>query len=101
LKRDAANALLGIAEAPETQVKPPPTAVLLEETAQHILRGDPTSLDPSPSTTKFERGDPTALGNSDATLARSPAPAGTLRSGAALRRMRGPGGDLRYVLTVL
>jgi hypothetical protein len=99
LKRDAASALLGIAEAPQTQVRPPPTSVLLEETAHNLLRGDPTE---SPSTTKFERGDPTALGSSDPTVASLPtASTGTLRSGAALRRMRGPGGDLRYVLTVL
>jgi predicted nucleic acid-binding Zn-ribbon protein len=100
LKRDAANALLHIAEQPETMVKPQPVEVLLSETAE-VLRGDPTMLD-APSTTKFERGDPTSLG--DPTIAQVNAAAvnaGTLRAQAALRRKRGIGGDVRYVLTVV
>ncbi len=97
LKRDASNALLNIAEAPATVVRPQPIGVLLHETAQH-LRGDPTVLD-APETSKFERGDPT-LGPGDPTMAGTSA-TGTLRSQAALRRKRGLGGDLRYVVTVL
>ncbi len=100
MKRDAASALLQIPEQPETAVKPQPVEVLLHETAE-VLRGDPTTLE-SPATTKFERGDPTSLG--DPTIAQvntAAAAAGTLRAQAALRRKRGIGGDMKYVLTVL
>lgn len=100
LKRDAANALLGMPDPAETVVKAPPVGVLLEETAQHLMRGDPTSID-SPSTSKFERGDPTLGPDSTLPSVGSASPAGRLRSGAALRRKRGIGGDLRYVATVL
>jgi hypothetical protein len=67
-KRDAANALLGVAEQPETIVKPPPVETLLNETAQQLLRGDETTIDAPDETVKFERGDPT-LGSADATIA--------------------------------
>lgn len=100
MKRDAASALLSIPEQPETTVRPQPVEVLLRETAE-VLRGDPTSLD-APSTTRFERGDPTNLG--DPTIAQldiAAATAGTLRPQAALRRKRGIGGDMKYVITVL
>jgi len=103
LKRDAASALLGISEPPRTVVKAPPVGILLEETAQHLLRGDPTSIE-APETVKFERGDPT-LGQGEPTsvgaLSFGGAQTGTLRDGAKFRRMRGLGGDLRYVATVL
>ncbi len=101
LKRDAANALLHIAEQPETKVKAQPVEVLLHETAE-VLRSDPTSHDGSSSTTKFERGDPTSLG--DPTIAQinhGATSAGTLRNQAALRRKRGIGGDMKYVITAL
>jgi hypothetical protein len=68
LKRDAANAILHIAEQPETKVKAQPVEVLLHETAE-MLRGDPTTHDGTPATTKFERGDPTSLG--DPTIAQA------------------------------
>lgn len=100
MKRDAASALLSIAEQPETMVKPQPVEVLLHETAE-VLRGDPTALE-QPATTKFERGDPTNLG--DPTIAQvnvAASNAGTLRPQAMLRRKRGIGGDMKYVLTVL
>lgn len=100
IKRDAASALLGIAEPALTQVKAVPVEVLLTESAEH-LRGDPTSVDPS--TSKFERGDPTELGrtHSDASNATSRVHtrAGRLRTVAALRRQRGIFGDVRYVAT--
>jgi prefoldin subunit 5 len=103
LKRDAASALLGIAEPSMTRVHPPSVEVLLHETAQHLLRGDPTSVDSS--TKKFERGDPTIGERSDVTTIGVPSPqhtaGGKLRDGAMLRRKRGAGGDLRYVITVL
>jgi predicted nucleic acid-binding Zn-ribbon protein len=103
-KRDAANALLGVAEQPETIVKAPPVETLLNETAQQLLRGDETTIDVPDETVKFERGDPT-LGPGDATIASLPSHGGmgggTLRAGAALRRKRGAGGDLKYVATVL
>ncbi len=100
MKRDAASALLSIAEQPETTVKPQPVEVLLHETAE-VLRGDPTTLE-APATTRFERGDPTNLG--DPTVAQfnvAASAAGTLRPQAMLRRKRGIGGDMKYVLTVL
>jgi len=102
IKRDAASALLGIAEPALTQVKAPPIEMLLTETAEH-LRGDPTSVDPS--TTKFERGDPTNLGadNTDAAGAASRPynRGGRLRTVSALRRQRGIFGDVRYVSTAM
>ena len=101
IKRDAANSLLGIAEAPLTVVKETPPEVLLTESAEHG-RGDPTSIDPQ--TVRFERGDPTQLGRPDLALATPPAgvhtAAGRLRTVAALRRKRGIFGDVRYVATV-
>jgi len=100
MKRDPASALLQIAEGPETTVKPQPVEMLLHETAE-VLRGDPTTLEPG-ATTKFERGDPTSLG--DPTVAQintSAAGAGTLRAQATLRRKRGIGGDMKYVITAL
>lgn len=100
MKRDAASALLQIAEQPETKVKPQPVEVLLAETAE-VLRGDPTLLE-SPATTKFERGDPTNLGDPTvASINIAATSAGTLRPQAMLRRKRGIGGDMKYVLTVM
>jgi prefoldin subunit 5 len=101
IKRDPGNALLGLAEPPETVVRAPSVEVLLDETAQ-ALRDDPTSVD-APATTKFERGDPTLAPDAPTTATPAPTntPAGTLRSAAALRRKRGMAGDLRYVATVL
>jgi predicted nucleic acid-binding Zn-ribbon protein len=102
IKRDPSNALLGIADGPQTVVKEPPVEVLLAETAAHINRGDPTTIDPA--THPFERGDPTS--GSDPTGVRAPdaggaPPQGRLRTIAQLRRRRGVGGDMRYVLTAI
>ncbi|MDX2093444.1 MAG: hypothetical protein SFX73_36710 [Kofleriaceae bacterium] len=103
IKRDAANAVLGIAEPALTQVKGTPVEVLLTETAE-ALRGDPTMTDPA--TAQFVRGDPTQLGRGDPTAATSPSAAvhtkgGRLRTVAQLRRQRGVYGDVRYVATAL
>jgi predicted nucleic acid-binding Zn-ribbon protein len=102
IKRDAASALLGLPEQPETVVKPQPVEVLLHETAE-VIRADRAAVnDTSSPTTPFERGDPTSLG--DPTIAQinvAAATAGTLRAQAALRRKRGLLGDVRYVLTVM
>ncbi len=102
IKRDAASALLGIAEPHLTQVKPPPVETLLTETAE-ALRGDATSVDPS--TARFERGDPTNLGDTNNAAANATSrvhtKAGRLRTVAALRRQRGIFGDVRYVSTAL
>lgn len=105
IKRDASNAILGIAEAPLTVVKATPVEVLLTESAEHLVtRGDPTSVDPQ--TQRFERGDPTWAGRADPTVSNpAPAPvhsaAGRLRTVAQLRRKRGLLGDVRYVATAL
>jgi prefoldin subunit 5 len=106
IQRDAASALLGLAEPALTVVRPPAVEVFLEETAMHV-RGDATFNDASGSSTgRFDRGDPT-LGDErgDATALSPPAfghaSAGTLRSLAALRRKRGIAGDVRYVATVV
>jgi len=106
IRRDAASALLGLAEPALTVVRPPAVEVLLEETAMRV-RGDATLNDASGSSTgRFDRGDPT-LGDErgDATALSTPASghasAGTLRSLAALRRKRGIVGDVRYVATVV
>lgn len=98
IKRDAANALLGLPEQPLTQVKPTPVEVLLTESAEH-LRDDPTSVDPK--TSKFERGDPTNLGasNEPTEVPGRRVRGGRLRTVAALRRQRGVFGDVRYVIT--
>jgi predicted nucleic acid-binding Zn-ribbon protein len=97
--RDAASALLGLAE-PLTTARPDATD----------LHGDPTATelrDPSASSTgRFERDDPTLgdeRGDKTATslAATGHAPSGTLRSSAALPRTRGLAGDLRYVGTVV
>ena len=103
IKRDAANSILNVAEAPLTVVKETPVEVLLTESAEHG-RGDPTAIDSQ--TAKFERGDPTNLGRPDATLASlGPSPvhtaAGRLRTVAQLRRQRGLFGDVRYVATAM
>lgn len=102
IKRDAASALLGIAEPHLTQVKPPPVEMLLTETAE-ALRDDATSVDPS--TVRFERGDPTNLGDNNNAAAnamsRVHTKAGRLRTVAALRRQRGIFGDVRYVATAV
>lgn len=115
IKRDAASALLGLAEPALTAVKPPPGELLIQIAAENV-RGDATFNDFSgASTRRFERGDP-ALGaergdptlgddRGDATSRSAPAaghaPAGTLRSSAALPRKRGIAGDIRYVATVV
>ena len=103
IKRDVANSILNVAEAPLTVVKPTPVEVLLTESAEHG-RGDPTSIDPS--TARFERGDPTNIGRPDITLgtttpSRVHSAAGRLRTVAQLRRQRGLFGDVRYVSTAL
>lgn len=65
------------------------------------MRGDATTVD-APETTRFERGDPTSGGAPDATLATVPPNfTSKLRAAAALRRKRGIGGDLKYVVTAL
>jgi prefoldin subunit 5 len=102
MKRDAANALLGLPEQPQTVVKEPPVEILLGETAAQLTRGDATSIDPM--TAKFERGDPTAIGGDSTTITPPdlmPGAGGKLRAHATLRRKRGIGGDVRYVVTVL
>ncbi|HEY5937950.1 MAG TPA: hypothetical protein VIU61_25045 [Kofleriaceae bacterium] len=103
MKRDAANAILGLPEPPLTMVKATPVEVLLGETAELLQRPD-SSPDAS-STTKFERGDPTLGETGDNTRSRVPAgvntPGGTLRRSASLRRKRGIGGDLKYVATAV
>jgi prefoldin subunit 5 len=103
IKRDVANSLLGVAEAPLTVVKPTPVEVLLTESAEHG-RGDPTNIDPS--TARFERGDPTNIGRPDITLgtttpSRVHTAAGRLRTVAQLRRQRGLFGDVRYISTAV
>jgi prefoldin subunit 5 len=104
IKRDAAGALLGLAEPAPPAVKP---VELLIQISANTARGDSTSNDWSgASTRQYERGDPT-LGDDrgDATSLSPPAaghaPAGTLRSSAALPRKRGIAGDIRYVATVV
>ena len=98
IKRDAASALLGIAEQPETVVKAPPVEMLLVESAEQITRGDSTSIDPQ--TARFERGDPT-LGPDATSIDPPEGGAGKLRAQAMLRRKRGIGGDVRYVATAV
>jgi prefoldin subunit 5 len=115
IKRDAASALLGLAEPAPPAGKPPPAELLIQISAQNA-RGDATFNDFSgASTRRYEPGDP-ALGEprgdptlgderGDATTLSAPAaghaPAGTLRSSAALPRKRGIAGDIRYVATVI
>jgi chromosome segregation ATPase len=74
------------------------------------VRGDPTFNEASGSSTgrfeRRERGDPTSGDlRDDATTASAPAatraPAGTLRTSAALPRRRGLAGDIRYLGTVV
>jgi prefoldin subunit 5 len=115
--RDAASALLGIAE-PLTMARPEATDLRADPTAAEErddptateVRADPTATDardPSASSTgRFERGDPTEgdqRGDQTATslAASGRAPAGTLRSSASLPRRRGVVGDVRYVATVV
>jgi hypothetical protein len=103
IKRDIANAVLGIAEPALTQVKETPVEVLLTESAEK-LRGDPTTTDAA--TEQFVRGDPTQLGRGDPTAATPPRSAlhtrgGRLRTVAQLRRQRGVLGDVLYVKTAL
>ncbi|HVK82872.1 MAG TPA: hypothetical protein VM513_02140 [Kofleriaceae bacterium] len=101
IKRDAASAVLGIAEPALTQVKETPVELLLAESAQ-ALRGDPTTTDAA--TEQFMRGDPTQLGRGDATTldpGTAHARGGRLRTVAQLRRQRGLLGDVRYVRTAL
>lgn len=96
MKRDAANAILGIAEAvPPPKPPPKPPRVVAAE-----VRGDPTSLDPL--TSPFERGDPTTTEDgSDNGRSLAIGVTGTLRATATLRRKRGLAGDVQYVFTVL
>ena len=108
IKRDAASALLGLAEPARAVRQSPPAGVMAQATA---MRGDATDDAPfhnSPvsSTGRFDHGDPTlgeARGDETALSAPSSshAPTGTLRSSAALPRQRGIAGDLRYVATVV
>lgn len=99
IKRDAASALLGIAEQPETVVKAPPVEMLLVESAEQITRGDATSIDPQ--TAKFERGDPTLGPDATSIDPTGAGSGGKLRTQAMLRRKRGIGGDVRYVATAV
>jgi hypothetical protein len=99
IKRDAANALLQIPDAPATIVKPPATEVILGETAAALrgdptMRGDPTAIDPS--TSPFTRGDATEIAGPSAAAHVS---GGTVRRSAQLRRKRGLVGDVYYVFT--
>ena len=100
IKRDAASALLGVPEQPETTVRPQPIGVLLHETAEHLVRRDPGS--DTPATSPFERGDPTTNDAASQRVALpQTSPNSKLRNAATLRRKRGIGGDVRYVFTVL
>jgi hypothetical protein len=105
-----ARELLGRSEPARATVAPPSLdLVLAEGTAR--LRDDATSHDRSASSTgRFERGDPTPgeaqPERGDATTLSPPPPsrgaaAGSLRAPAALPRVRGISGDLRYVGTVV
>lgn len=119
--RDAASALLGLAE-PLTTREPTPVEVSRDDPTE--LRGDSTlpehnehkdtsggprhpRHDSSASSTgRFERADPTlgdARGDETATqlAGTGRAPVGTLRNPAALPRRRGIAGDVRYVATVV
>ena len=90
---------LGLAEQPPTTVQPQPVEVLLNETAQQIIRQDPSD---APGTSPFERGDPTTNDNASNRIALpQTSPNSKLRAAATLRRKRGIGGDVRYVFTVL
>jgi predicted nucleic acid-binding Zn-ribbon protein len=78
---------------------PDSSSTLLEDDQR---RDDPTSIDPA--THRFERGDPTI--GSDPTDVRGvgagvTTPKARLRTIAQLRRKRGLGGDMRYVLTAI
>jgi hypothetical protein len=107
IKRDAANALLGVAEPAPAVSKPLATSVVLQDIARRAApalaaRGDTSGS----STGRFERGDDTAEDERDDATAIAPpssrhAPAGTLRTPAALPRRRGLLGDVRYVATVV
>jgi hypothetical protein len=86
IKRDVANALLGIADPPDRPADPSASGL---------------------ATAPFARGDPTAQGErDDATTIEPPSaiprgPTGRLRTIAALRRKRGLVGDIYYVSTAL
>ncbi|HEU4732848.1 MAG TPA: hypothetical protein VFT22_33365 [Kofleriaceae bacterium] len=103
IKRDAASALLGLAEP-----APPATRPSSLEIAASVerARGDGMFNDASGlATGVFERGDPTVVARADATAVPAPAaghvPAGTLRPAAALPRRPGIAGDIRYVATAV
>ena len=122
IKRDAAGALLGLAEPAPARM--PAAEVLFDEPLPRRAdssfdeptrrRGDgfdePTRRRGSPNdssiaaTGEFGRGDPTATGDDATEIAPPTARAtssGTLRASAALPRRRGATGDLRYVATVV
>jgi predicted nucleic acid-binding Zn-ribbon protein len=123
IQRDAASAVLGLAEpafaAPTpamVEELPIDSAAQLREDATfndtsgpspgRIERDDPTVGDP---TVGDDRGDPTisagSAGRDDATTvsagSSSHGPTGTLRSAATLPRQRGIAGDIRYIATVV
>ncbi|TMQ04535.1 MAG: hypothetical protein E6J90_51235 [Deltaproteobacteria bacterium] len=107
IKRDAANALLGLPE-PAPAARPSPAEILLGDTVPRA-RGAALNDASAASTGRWERGDPTradpTLGDrGDATALTAPAvghaPTGTLRTSASLPRERGIAGDVRYVATV-
>ncbi|HMG56178.1 MAG TPA: hypothetical protein VK601_21915, partial [Kofleriaceae bacterium] len=103
IKRDAASALLGLAEPGPARM--PSAEVLFDDPTRQI--GNPSFNDSSASSTsRFDRGDPTfGDDRGDATTLTPPAtsasPTGTLRSSAALPRRRGLLGDVRYIATVV
>lgn len=104
IKRDAAGALLGLADPAPARL--PAAEVLFDEPTRRS--GDAARHDSSSSSTvRFERGDPTfGDDRGDATALSGPAaataaPTGTLRSSASLPRRRGLAGDVRYIATVV
>ncbi|HMG24714.1 MAG TPA: hypothetical protein VK607_25430, partial [Kofleriaceae bacterium] len=103
IKRDAASALLGLAEPGPARM--PSAEILFDDPTRQI--GNASFNDSSASSTsRFDRGDPTfGDDRGDATTLTPPAtsasPTGTLRSSAALPRRRGLLGDVRYIATVV
>ncbi len=95
IKRDAAGAILGMAEH-LTAVKPTPRAAPAPAPAPAPVVGE-ASGGMADATVEVDRVDATELGGASALVSSS----ATLRAGATLRRKRGVGGDVRYVATAL